>query len=198
MAQKQPIACIICGKQFIPTTPNAKYCSRDCAAVGNNANRRNWEQATGYLEKKRKYEQERRNRIKAEAEAEKARAAQIAAERRLQKNAEIEKQHHDALMKAAAAGDHFARMELAVKEHGNMSAEYWDAFAGYELAHAEACGMVSCTIVNGIEVNEPDFGQQVLQTIKEGGKIIVKTGCEKAVPIACSPIPEPVPAKGAQ
>ena len=143
------VLCSVCGREFIPAAANGKYCCRKCAEIGKGARRREWEQKTGYLEKKRIQQQERRKRIKAEA-----------AER-------------ETVNKIVIQG------YQAPVIRGNTSPEYWEEYKLRELKWAEESEKISKTTVNGIPVQEPLFGVLVCESIKTMGRILTKAEYEK-------------------
>jgi len=161
--------CVICGRSFIPGAKNAKYCSGTCADKGQAMRRREWENRTGYREKRRKQAQQRREEIRAAAEADRdARARRMAEER--QKNAQearrIDEERTDAL----------GRLMRLKRTGGNITPEYWEAFKEYDLETAAESRKISSTEVNGISVHADDFGRLVCDIIISGVPIICKTG----------------------
>ena len=163
-----PIQCMICGKVFQPTTPNARYCGSDCAAIGMNERRKAWEQKTGYAAKKRDQQRERRAQQRAAALAERAERERIANEARSQREKDHAESRRTAIERAAAAGDPFARMAL----YSRKSAEFWRAYRDYELQYAAQAGRISTTEVNGIPVVDSDFADAVVRSIQESCQII--------------------------
>lgn len=159
------IKCSICGNEFEPKVPNQKYCSTACKAKGKYLQRKKWEERTGFLEKQRQRMQNYRDQVTAEeraaaeAEAKKAEASRKRLETRRRNKAEQD------LIRSAEQGDPFARMEIALKQSGNTSADYWEAYKDWVL-RSDPDGR---TEVNGISVLDPDFGSLVSLTVKEFG-----------------------------
>ncbi|MBR6165549.1 MAG: hypothetical protein IKQ45_06465 [Clostridia bacterium] len=161
------ISCVICGEKFVPSTPNAKYCSPECAETGQNARRREWEQRTGYLEKKRRQAQERRNAIKAAAQAEKDAAARQAAEERQRLGKERIEVAQNALIQSIERGEPLARMRV----YPPNTLEYWEAYRDYDISYAESIGKRCYTTVNDIYVTDADFPNLMIISIRELGQI---------------------------
>lgn len=95
--------------------------------------------------------------------ARKARSEKARETRR--KNKELQE-----LTARAEQGDALARLDLAAR-NGNTSFEYWEAFKNYHLQEAEKRGRQSGIMVNGIDINDPDFALSVTITIGELDRI---------------------------
>ena len=158
--------CLVCGKEFTPSKPNAKWCSAACRKVGQRQTRKVWEHRTGYSEKK-KLEARERRAMAAAVRLEKETEAREVVEERFRIHAE---QMREKLERKAAAGDP-ASVMMIEKENGYTS-EYWKAYQKREIEFSELSGRTSTRTVNGISVYEDDFPDRVLESIKETGHII--------------------------
>lgn len=162
--------CTVCGRAFIPLSANGKYCSGTCADRGQAIRRREWENRTGYREKRRIQAQERRDAIKAAAEADREAAAQQKAEEQARRRSEPQEQE--------TAGS-LGRLRQAGRAGGNITPEYWEAFKEYDLEFAAESGQISRTEVNGIPVQAADFGRLVCDSIIGGSPIITRVKHER-------------------
>ena len=103
-------------------------------------------------------------------EEERQAAIKIKEQQTLERQEEDERQSKERqaeLRKKAAAGDPFARMNLAEPN----SKEYWEAYKQYEIEYAASWGRESTRTVNDISVHDPCFGRKVVEAIKELGII---------------------------
>ena len=115
------------------------------------------------------------------SEEERAAAARVEAEARERRQIEDQERRQKSLDQAAAAGDPFARMTIAMKNGGMYSTEFWSAWRAYDVQYAEESGKVSKSTVNECDVSEPDFAQLVVESIRQTGKIIARVNHEKAI-----------------
>ncbi len=166
--------CLVCGQTFTPTTGNGRYCSPTCATIGNAQKRREWEQTSGYLERKRLQAKQRRDAIKAAAEADRAESAKKAEQKRNRQNNRRRKAARNTLLQAAQQGDALALLHIAATGGGNCTPEYWEAYKQYDLKQAANAGKISQTEVNGISVQSADFGRLVCETIITGQPITTR------------------------
>ena len=167
---KPPYICVICGATFTPKAANAKYCSEHCRQRGKYQKRREWEQKSGYIDRQREKMRQYRDDLTEEErqQAEKAAARKARSEKAREtrrKNKELQE-----LTARAEQGDALARLDLAAR-NGNTSFGYWEAFKDYHLQEAEKRGRQSGIMVNGIDINDPDFALSVTITIGELGRI---------------------------
>ena len=150
--------CIRCGNKF-ESKKNAKYC-KTCRALA-------------YRENKTQYMRDYRKTIyDVETEA-RHEQRQKEIEDRQKENAKIMAKEQAKLLKKAAAGDPYARMELARRSKDDL--EYWkayrDACIEYDKQMSKRLGE---QVVNGISVYDPDFPERVIENIKLQKKIISK------------------------
>ena len=150
--------CEICGKQFDGKVPNAKYCSDACRDRGAALRREEWEERTGYRDKKREEMQQRR----LEA-AERSRP-------KVKSRDAIHAEYMEKLRTDAAAGSHYARATLA-RMNGDRRG-FWRAYRDEEIAWSATFGKKSRRLVNGISVHDPDFVDAVIASIGKSGQCI--------------------------
>ena len=159
--------CSLCGKKFTAKAGNVKYCSPECKEEGKQQRRKEWEERTDYKEKQRQIMKVYRGKV---TEEERQAAKKIKEQQTLERQEEDERQSKERqaeLRKKAAAGDPFARMNLAEPN----SKEYWEAYKQYEIEYAASWGRESTRTVNDISVHDPCFGRKVVEAIKELGII---------------------------
>ena len=163
--------CKVCGRLFIATNPNSKYCSGTCRAEGRQRIRKAWEARTGYIEKKRIQARESRARAAEELQWISFARGKQRQQRFDQDLEEREAEKLSQLRKAAAAGDADARMELATIGEEIDWPSYWSAYRDSEIEYAKNSGRSGERIVNGIPVSDPDFVEKVLAAIEVQGVI---------------------------
>lgn len=159
--------CSLCGKKFTAKAGNVKYCSPECKEEGKQQRRKEWEERTDYKEKQRQIMKVYRGKV---TEEERQAAIKVREQQTLERQKEAERQSKERqaeLRKKAAAGDVFARMNLAELS----SEEYWEAYKQYEIEYAANWGRESTRTVNDISVHDPCFGRKVVEAIKELGII---------------------------
>lgn len=172
---KRVISCIICGKEFTAEAANAKYCSMECRQKGRYQRRKDWEKETGFLEKQRKKMQNYRDKItEQERIAQEEEAKKAARNRKRQQTRRLNKLKA-LLIRDAEEGNPAAKMILLSQEKGNTSPEYWDAFKACELRYADSIHKKSATTVNGISIDNEEFGLAVSISIEELGRIEINT-----------------------
>ena len=161
--------CKICGREFVATNPNQKYCCETCQREALKRNRAAWIERTGW-----KAKDAERHRLKANALRDEQRRIYEA-----YRLAEIEKgkrrseEKAKQLQERAKAGDPISQMLIALQSGGKFNAEYWQAYAAAQMEYT--AGRPCTATVNGVSVLEPDFAAQVLDTLKAGELIF----CQK-------------------
>ena len=166
------IKCKTCGKLFITANSNGKYCSVACREEGRRKTRKEWEERTNYLEKKRLQAQAYREEL-----AENRRRANIASANRrnaeyMARAADLEAKARADLEVAAAAGDYDAQMELAISGEVIDWRAYWKAYKAAEIAYAKEWNRDSTRTVNGVSVYEEHFEDKVMDAIQKQGRIV--------------------------
>lgn len=164
MTEKQ---CLICGKPFI-ASGSAKYCSPDCTKAGELKARKEWEERTGYREKKAQWTREYRDK-QAQAQREigmKEAKKQTAAQKR--RDTIRRKKALKQLTSAASNGDIDAQMDLAF-DNGDMHT-YYTLLKQSILDNDKAlnikdpCGK---NLIGGVDVYDPFFVENVLDQLEE-------------------------------
>ena len=148
MTGNQAKKCLYCGKTFVPEHHRTAYCSEKCRETARKA-------------QKQRYVDRLRQRINRPGKA-KPVAEAIGTKAHRQKD-------NKAVYNKIPGAEYWAAM---IREPGNTSPEYWEAFRGYELAQAKANGQECRTVVNGIAVADPDFVIKVLEVIAVRGVIV--------------------------
>lgn len=146
--------CPVCNTEFESNNLSQKYCSEECRLIRVRENDR--------IRKRKERAEE-----KAIREKEKQRIKQAKVEAQEKEDAKRTSERQAELSKKAAAGDPFARMNLAEPN----SKEYWEAYKQYEIEYAASWGRESTRTVNDISVHDPCFGHKVVEAIKELGII---------------------------
>lgn len=154
--------CVICGKEF-DAVGNQRYCSTECAAIGNRNKRKSYLQNhPERLDWQREYNRKHRAELKA-AEAEiAAKSANINVI-----DPEAGERHKRELKAAAEGGDLVAKCMYMLLEYGKTSVEYWEAFRERELDYCEQYGSKCVTTVNDFPVDDDLFALKVSGSIQE-------------------------------
>ena len=81
-----------------------------------------------------------------------------------------------AFKKKCAEGDIGALMLKEKSKSGIMSKKYWELFAAARIQEAEKSGTMSKTTVNGYSVYDDLFADSVVESMKDGAAVIIKSG----------------------
>ena len=161
--------CAYCGKTFIPASNRMKYCSPDCKAAASQKLRSEWVKRSGYNEKRRLDMQKRRaERYKIlNAENDKRVIKSDEDLKRYLKDEE-EKEIRE-LKERAKNGDMLANLTL-VNRRPHTLREGLEASKAYHVWFCEQHNRISMGEVNGIDINDPDWINEVIKTMKISGK----------------------------
>lgn len=143
--------CAECGSSFTAAAPAARYCCAACKQAAAKRTRQTWEQETGY----RRNQRARMKARRMEGSAEPSRGLPACFAPRI--SAREPAPPISDIAKAAAAG-------------GNLTAEYWDTYKTKALEHG-----ATQLLVNGISINEPNFGELVEINLLEEREIHIIT-----------------------
>lgn len=159
MADKR---CPICGKSF--NTPlTKKYCSSECTKEGQRRTRKDWEERTGYKEKKRQWTKDYRTKQREvnqgiiEKEDKKRAAAQKRQDAIRRKKAQKE------LEAAAANGDIDAQMDLALDRDDMRT--YYTLYRESIIKNDDEFNVKNRYgrhIIAGADVYDPDFVEKAV------------------------------------
>ncbi len=170
--------CAICGKEFERISNRSKYCGKKCAEIGRMKSRREWIDKTDYNEKQRI----RAQKIREEREAAAGEAERIAREAREQlregKVEEMKRAEEERFAESLKNREPWARMKQALKEGGMNNSEYWEAWKADQVQYCAKFGRKCTSSVNEIPVTEEDFGNKVVQSMKEQNRCIQRSSWE--------------------
>lgn len=159
MAEK---SCPICGKSF-NTELSQKYCSSICTKEGQKRIRKEWEERTGYKEKKRQWTKEYRAKQKEVTQRIIEKEDEERAEARKRQD-EIMMQEGQAELEAAAAnGDIDAQMELALEQDDMRT--YYTLYRESIMKNDDEFNVKDRHgrhIIAGVDVYDPDFIEKAI------------------------------------
>lgn len=149
--------CPVCGKPFTTNNVLYTYCGPVCRVTARRKRERNFRRA----------ERASTRQDVVPEECKRSRSEEI--ERRGQKSRED-------FERRCKEGDPHA---LLIKEkmlHGNSTVKYWELFAQCEIDWAEREEIVSRLEVNGYSVYSDTFAEDVMESIKAHGPIVMELG----------------------
>ena len=155
MTEYQAKTCLYCGKTFVPEHHREAYCSKECR------------------EKARKGQKQRYRDEHRPGSRRHAKAAPEAIADELGTVRQRDRKTQSAGLRAFRVQPGAEYLEEMLRDPGNTSKEYWEAFRGYELAQAAAFGRECKTVVNGLAVTDPGFVEAVLDSIEQVGHITI-------------------------
>lgn len=159
MAQKQ---CSICGNSF-ESLHGSKYCSPECSKEGQRRTRKEWEERSGYLEKKRQWTKDYRSN-QAEVNKgiiEKVDKKRAAAQKR--QDTIRRKKAQKRLEEAAANGDIDAQMDLALDRDDMRT--YYTLYRESIIKNDDEFNVKNRYgrhIIAGADVYDPDFVEKAV------------------------------------
>ena len=149
--------CPVCGKTFKTGNELYTYCGPEC-------------RVTARRKREREYRRAERASARPEPVSEEyKRARSEESEKRSQRSKEdFERRCNE--------GDPHALLIREKALRGNRSRRYWELFAKCEIDWAERSGTVSRLLVNGYSVYSDTFAEDVMESIKEHGPIVMELG----------------------
>ena len=151
--------CPVCGRYFEAKSETMLYCGPECRKAARRKYKNEWNRAD------RAKKAGKRQAIRLEV------SAAISAE--ADANAERAKA---AFKKKCAEGAIGALMLKEKSKSGIMSKKYWELFAAARIQEAEKSGTMSKTTVNGYSVYDDLFADSVVESMKDGAAVIIKSG----------------------
>lgn len=160
--------CPECGKVFQAEHFSVIYCSPECREHGSRARREAWKEQTHYNERRREKDRVRREQKK------KLEAEQIRKRKEADKAGQILKaaDRTRRLKDKAENGDLHSLMCLELEKGGNLTVEYWRAYKAAMIHDSERRGIECKISVNGVYIHDPDFAEEVIESIRMPGAAI--------------------------